>query len=82
MGVRDTAVNFFNPIDGQNITGWRAAKLVGTVRGSAGNRQGVNIGFSDKIRCLFGIGEHLLHRQRTLGADTVFLTRLPGLERA
>ena len=81
MSPRYAPINFFDAVDGQNVTrGW-TGKFIGSMTGTTGNGQGIYMGFRDEICSLLRISQHLVMGQRALGTHAIFFTCLSSLQR-
>jgi hypothetical protein len=56
VGVRQAAMNFFNPADGKNFTSRLTGKLVSTVAGANGDSQGIYTSLLNKVNGFVGVG--------------------------
>jgi len=81
VGVGDPGMDLLDAVDPQDVAGRLLGELIGTMGGTDGDRQGVDLGLFGEIRCFIGIGQHLIHLQLAFGADTVLFTGFTRLQR-
>src|SRR5450830_715003 len=81
MRVGDARVDFLDTVDGENVAGRLARKLVGAVRSADGDGQRVALRLLDKISSLRDVGQQLLARHLAVGAVAVFLVAHHGFQR-
>ena len=72
----------FDAADGQHVAGWRAREFIGAVAGANGDRQRIELRGLDKLRRLFGVGQHLAVVEFAHCAHAVLFARFAGFQRA
>ncbi len=82
MGVGNTAVDFFDALNGQYVAGGLTAEFVCAVAGANGNGQRVHLGLLDEVGRLLGVGQQLLAGHGGVGAVAIFFVALHGFQRA
>ncbi len=80
VSVGQTCVNFFDAGDGKDVAGGLAGEFVGTVAGTDGNGQGIELGATHEIGRLFGVGKQLIKRELAVGAVAVFFVAFHGFK--
>ena len=72
----------FDHAHGQNLTIGLTRKLIGTVRRTHGNRQGIDTGLGNEIDRLIRIGQQLIMAERAFETVALFFFALTGFKRA
>ena len=73
----DTTMDGLYSINGENVIGGRASKLVSPMASAASNGQGIDMGIGNKLCCLLRVCKHLLMGEFACCANAIFFTGFP-----
>src|SRR5690625_422305 len=80
--VGQVSVDFLHALNRKDVASGLARKFVGTMAGSNGNSQRIQLCATNEVNRLFGVGKQLIHGKGAFGAMAVFLVTHHGLQRS
>ena len=79
--IRDTCMDFLDPLDRENVAGRLARELVRAVRSADRDCKRIDVGLGDEVGRLLGIGEQHVMRELSRRTGAILVSGVPGLER-